>query len=71
MKRDERKERTFLKYNYKLISDFNVQPSIDLDQKMTEIVDKMRKAKRVKEWKDKDNKIRYSSINLVTKFTLE
>ena len=31
MKRDERKERNFLKYNYKLISDFNVKQSIDFD----------------------------------------
>ena len=38
---------------------------------MNEIVKQIRKTKRTKEWNDKDNTVRYSNINLVTKFHLE
>lgn len=71
MKRDERKERNFMKYNYRLISDFNLQPSIDCDLKMEDIVKQIRQTKRTKEWNDKDDTVRYSNVNLVTKFSLE
>ena len=50
---------------------FNINPLINPESTIPEIVDYLRKKKMTKEWKDSDDMWRYSKLKIITKGKIE